>query len=222
MLTEGMFQKILSSKEKTQLVYSCAFCFSHIGKKFCSSEHPHILDSFHTHSPAFFVLSCPRACVNCISRFSCMIVSVGFSQWGALSGEIGGKEESKSGNIYFQHPLGDYVPHLKISVPLHTAFSEFKKSSSPCFIQVQLLLVYSYNPCDFAMLCSLLSKSPLNFTLLKFPGSAEKSHGQRNLKGYSPRGRRESDTTETHSSPQIQFSFLDPSFPFQDFKPHSL
>lgn len=58
----------------------------------------------HTHSPAFSALSCRRARVNCSIRFSCTMVSVGFSQWGALAGEIWGKEESKTRVCIFSAP----------------------------------------------------------------------------------------------------------------------
>ena len=68
--------------------------------------------------------------------------------------------------------------------------------------------------CDFASLVAQMVKRLSAFNVVdlasipalgRYPGEGwqptpvllpEKSHGQRNLVGYSPRGRKESDTTE--------------------------
>lgn len=118
MPSEGKPWKIYSSKEKTRLVYSCTFCLSRIGKRLFFSEYAdifHLLppNPLHTHSPAFSSLSCRRACVNCSIRFSCAMVSVGFSQWGDLAGEIWGKEESKTRVCIFSAPSLWLCPSLE-------------------------------------------------------------------------------------------------------------
>lgn len=98
-----------------------------LGKDFPPTEY---LETFHLllqiHSTftlqAFSNLSFPRACVNYIFRFSCLMVSVGFSRWGALREKCEGRRSAFS-----QLPLCDYVPLLKVtsplSDPLYAAFS---------------------------------------------------------------------------------------------------
>ena len=189
-------------------------------------------DSFHTHSLAFFFLSCPRPYVNCVSRFSCMTVSVGFSQWGALSGELGGKEESKIREYIFSAPSWWLCPSLEDQCPSpHSIFWAQKVFLSPLhtslaltslFLQPLVTLLCPAHSLVNHPLSSLFSNSLEKGMATHSTIPAEKSPGQRNLEGYSPWGQRESDTTETHSSPQIQFSCLDPPFPCWDFKPHSL